>query len=228
MCNGGGNIVKERILAVFVISLMFGFFASSVPAIIYDFDAAGDMDDWTPVSGDWSIDNDELVQSDLATPAMRALVGEEGWSDYTIECKIMITSGSYTGVVFRAISDLEYYVFYINANENVVELWQHTGPGDTDRTQHFKHAPEGGIAITTNEWFDIKLVIEGTSGEFYVNGELQDSVDNLANNNGRVGAWAWTTGVSFDDFSISGPEIPELSVSPEGALPMTWGYMKRK
>jgi hypothetical protein len=43
---------------------------------------------------------------------MRNLIGGEDWTDYNIKCKIMITSGSYTGVAFRAVSDVEYYVFY--------------------------------------------------------------------------------------------------------------------
>ena len=184
------------------------------------------MDDWDSVSGQWDVADGELVQSDVATSAMRALVGQDDWTDYNIKCKIMITQGSYTGVAFRAVSDLEYYVFYMNANENMVELWQHTGPGDTDRVQVFKHVPQGGVTIVADEWLEVEVNVEDTSAQFYVNGELQDEVDSLTLENGKVGAWAWTTAVNFDDFEISGPGIPEAPVEPAGKLPMTWGQIK--
>lgn len=216
--------MRRCALAVFLTSLTFSLFISSASAITYDFEKG--MDEWTPVSGDWAVEDGELAQNDVGTPAMRALVGDEDWADYTIECKIKITSGSYTGVVFRAISDIEYYVFYMNANENVVELWQHTGPGDTDRLQKFKHAPQGGVTIMENESYNVKLVIGDTSGQFYVNDELQDEVNDLANDHGRVGAWAWTTAVVFDDFSVSGPGIPEAPVHPKEKMALTWGHVK--
>jgi hypothetical protein len=211
---------------VFLAFATFGLFISSALAVIYDFEKG--MDDWTSVSGDWKAEGGELVQTNITTPAMRSLVGNEDWTDYTIDCKIMITGGSYTGVPFRAISDQEYYVFYMNANENVIELWQHVGPGDTDRVSKFKHAPQGGVTITQNEWYNFRLVINDKSGEFYVNEELQDSVDNLEYDHGKVGAWAWSTAVLFDDFSVSGPGVPEAPVQPMGKMALTWGDAKVK
>jgi hypothetical protein len=218
--------MEKHILTAFLVFLAFGLIASSASAIAYDFEKG--IDDWTSVSGDWSVEDGELVQSNAEISAMRILVGDENWTDYTIECKIKITNGSYTGVAFRAISDKEYYVFYMNANENVVELWRHTGPGDTDRLQVFKHVPSGGVQILANEWYDVRLVIEGGSGEFYVNDELQDSVADLENDHGRVGAWAWTTEILVDDFSISGPGIPEAPVEPKEKMTLTWGDIKTK
>jgi len=61
-----------------------------------------------------------------------------------------------------------------------------------------------------------------------VNEELQDAVDNLEYEQGRVGAWAWNTAVLFDDFSISGPGIPEAPVQPKGKMALTWGDVKAK
>ncbi|HEX29561.1 TPA: DUF1080 domain-containing protein [Candidatus Poribacteria bacterium] len=210
-----------------LISLTLMLLADLGLAITYDFEKG--MDDWTPISGDWKVEKGELVQKDASTPAMRALVGDENWTDYTIECKIMITNGSYTGVIFRAISDKKYYVFYMNANGNVVELWQHIGPGDTDRIMKFKHAPQGGVRITRNEWYNFKLVIKDKSGEFYVNDELQDQTDSLEYDKGKVGAWAWATEVHFDDFTISGPGIPsETPVRLAGKTPLTWGELKSR
>ena len=218
--------MERYTLTVLFTILAFSLFVSLASAITYDFERG--MDEWTPVSGDWAAEGGELVQSNTAIPAMRALVGDENWADYTIECKIMVTGGSYTGVVFRAISDIEYYVFYMNVNENVVELWQHTGPGDTDRLEKFKHAPQGGVTILQNEWYDFRLVIEDASGQFYVNDELQDEVADLGYDHGTVGAWAWNTAVAFDDFSISGPGVPEVPVQPKGRIALTWGYVKAR
>ncbi len=216
--------MKHYALISSLILLAPGVLVSPILAITYNFETG--MDDWTPISGDWKVEGGELVQKDTATPAMRALVGGDDWADYTIGCKIMITKGSYTGVIFRAISDKKYYVFYMNVNENVVELWQHVGPGDTDRLMKFKHAPQGGVKIVANEWYDFRLVIEGDSGEFYVNNELQDTAKGLEYDHGKVGAWAWTTEVHFDDFSISGPGIRELPVQNKGKLALTWGQIR--
>ncbi|HID57293.1 TPA: DUF1080 domain-containing protein [Candidatus Poribacteria bacterium] len=217
----------RRVSVAFLTLLAFTLFVNFASAIKYDFEKG--MEDWTPISGKWKVEKGELVQKDVSTPATRALVGDENWTDYTIECKIMITNGSYTGVIFRAISDKKYCVFYMNANANVVELWQHIGPGDTDRVMKFKHAPQGGVRIARNEWYNFKLVIKGKSGEFYVNDELQDKVDNLEYDKGKVGAWAWATEVHFDDFSITGPGIPsETPVQPGGKTPLTWGIVKTR
>ena len=114
----------------------------------------------------------------------------------------------------------------MNANENVVELWQHTGPAADSRVMQFKIPPSGGVTIATDEWFDFEIIVEGTSAEFYVNGELQQEFDGLIHDNGRVAAWAWATEVHFDDFSISGPGILGAAVEPVGKITLTWGNVK--
>ncbi len=97
------------------------------------------------------------MQSQRGVPAVRTFVGDVNWTDYTVETKIEITENSYAGLIFRAQSDLEYHVFYINVNENVCEWWHHTKPNPDSRVNHFKQPP-AKVKIELNKQYHSRLL----------------------------------------------------------------------
>ena len=73
-----------------------------------------------------------IYQLEKGGKAEHSLVGEEKWDDYTVEVKIRLDEGNWAGVVFRAQSEMEYYVYYLNVPNNKSELWRHSkGAWDT-------------------------------------------------------------------------------------------------
>lgn len=193
-------------------------------ALVWDFSA--DAKDWKPVTGEWSVKSGEYIQSQRGIPAVRTFVGDVNWSDYTVETKIKITENSYAGLIFRAQSELEYHVFYINVNENVCEWWHHTKPNPDSRVNHFKQPPSK-VKIELNKQYTLKVVANGSNFEFYID-DIEQKVDKSdIYPAGRIGLWAWDTKVSFDDVKISGKGIPESSaVSLNGKLTTKWGEVK--
>ncbi|HIE25910.1 TPA: hypothetical protein EYP66_01330 [Candidatus Poribacteria bacterium] len=195
---------------------------------IWDFEKAAQEDDWNVATGKWGIKGGVYQETSGGSPAMASFVGEEDWTDYTVEAKIRIDKGQWAGLIFRAKSDLEYYVFYFG--EGNVELWKHTGPNVDSRQNLFKHPPQkiGLKKEKEDAWHDVKAVIEGDHFEFYMDGELQDdTIKDKSYPAGRIGVWAWKTAASFDDVKVTGPGIKDTTaVQPDKKLAITWGKLK--
>jgi len=210
---------------LFIFCLMALLISSSQSwALVWDFKA--DAKDWKPETGEWKVDGGEYSQTQRGVPAVRTFIGDENWTDYTVETKITITENSYAGLVFRAQSALEYHVFYINVNENVCEWWHHIKPNPDSRVQHFKQ-PTAEVKIALNKQYTLKVVAKGTDFEFYINDIEQKIGKSDVYPNGKIGLWAWDTKVSFDDVKISGKGIPEsAAISLNGNLPIKWGSIK--
>ncbi len=190
--------------------------------------AGADSDkDWEPITGDWSIQDGEYSQDERGTPAMRSLVGDENWGDYTVEADIQVTGNSYAGLIFRAQSEFEYHVFYMNVNSNVVEWWEHTLPNADTRSNHFNHAPVE-ITIILEEWYTFKVIAVGNDFEFYINDILQDAGSDDTYPEGRIGMWAWDTTARFDNITVTGDDISGgAAVSSLDKLAKTWGEIKK-
>ena len=194
---------------------------------MWDFEKADQEKEWNVATGKWGIKGGVYQETSGATPAMASFVGEEDWTDYTVEAKIRIDSGQWAGLVFRAKSDLEYYVFYFG--EGNVELWKHTGPDVGSRANLFKHAPLNiGLKKEKEDaWHEVRAVIEGDYFEIYMDGELQDdTINDGSYPAGRIGVWAWQTGASFDDVTVTGDDIKDMAVEPDKKLAITWGKIR--
>ena len=215
-------------LAALSLLVLFGV-AFSLPTFagtqLWDFEKK--HDDWKVANGNWEIKGG-VYHVDRGGRAEHSLVGEEKWDDYTIEAKVRLDEHNWAGIVFRAQSEMEYYVYYLNVPSNIVELWQHNkGAWDT-RENIAKTPAAGGIKIKNGEWIDMKVVVDGEEFELYVNGKLQGEHEDDTYKTGQVGVWAWETEASFDDFTVSGDNIKDtLAVEPNNKLATTWGRLKR-
>ena len=88
-----------------------------------------EAEDWKPANGSWSVE-DGIYKLAKGGRAEHSLVGDAAWEDYTVEAKVRLDEGNWAGVVYRAQSEMEYYVYYLNVPNNKTELWRHkTGHG---------------------------------------------------------------------------------------------------
>ncbi len=185
-------------------------------------------DDWEVANGNWAI-KDGIYQLEKGGKAEHALVGEEEWGDYTVEAKIRIDEGSWAGLIFRAQSEMEYYVYYLNTQNNKSELWRHSkGAWDTRNAVNSDIPATKEVKIGNEEWYDVKVTVEGDIFKLHINGELQSEESDGTYKTGMIGVWGWETGASFDDVMITGDNVIDtLDVEPNQKLATTWGRLKR-
>ena len=200
---------------------------------LWDFEAAKQADDWQVANGTWEIQGGVYSETSAAESAMHSLAGDENWEDYTLEGKIRL-DGNYAGLVFRALNEFEYYVFYMElvpAPRNLA-FFKHKqgGFGERDRPDPNK-TDISGEKLARGEWITLKIVVEGNKFTCFINDkQMCEGTDNLGNEykKGKVGVWAWQTKASFDDFTVSGPGIEGgAAVAPQNKLAITWGKLKK-
>ncbi len=190
---------------------------------LWDFER--NAEGWKVANGTWSVE-DGVYKLSKGGQAEHSLVGESDWDDYTIEAKVRLDEGSWAGIVFRAKSEMEYYVYYLNVPSNISELWRHKQGGWASR-DNISQPPAVGIKIANGEWIDMKIEVEGDKFTLYLNGEKQVEDSDDVYGEGKVGVWGWETAASFDDFTVSGRNIEDtLAVDPSRKLTTTWGRLK--
>jgi hypothetical protein len=194
---------------------------------LWDFEK-GD-DGWEVANGKWEAKGG-IYQVAQGGVAEHALIGEDKWDDYTVEAKIRIDANNWAGLIFRAQSEQEYYIYYLNVPSNKSELWQHNkGAWDTRVAINSNIPAVGKVVIKNNEWYDVKVIVEGKTTQLFINGELQtDKLEAPAYKTGKIGVWAWESGASFDDVTITGDDVIDtLDVEAHGKLATKWARIKR-
>ncbi len=194
---------------------------------LWDFDS-GSADDWKVANGNWSV-TDGVYQLATGAQAEHSLVGEVTWENYTVEAKIRLDSGNWAGIAYRAKSEMEYYVYYFNVPDNKTELWRHKTGGWTARDKIGELAGKN-VTIENGKWYDMKVILEGNAMALSINGEMQGELSDDMYGAGQAGVWGWQTGVSFDDFKVSGDDIEGslTPVEPLDKLATTWGRIKSR
>ena len=189
-----------------------------------------DADEWEIANGVWSVE-DGAYKLAKGGRAEHSLIGEAGWADYTVEAKVRLDDGNWAGVVFRAQSEMEYYVYYLNVPNNKTELWRHK-TGAWDARDKIGELPGSNVTIANGEWFDMRVTVDGTSMQLWINGEDQGELADETGAGyaaGQAGVWAWETAASFDDVKVSGDAIEGLTpVEPQDKLATTWGRIKQQ
>lgn len=192
---------------------------------IWDFEK--NADGWKVANGNWQVIDGFYQVSQDVDPA-HSLVGENDWSNYTIETKIRIDLHHWAGIVFRAKSEMEYYVYYLNVPDNKTELWKHTAGAWTNRVKISDITAAGGIKITNGEWIDVKVKVDGQAFSLQINDEKQSEDNDASYAEGQVGIWAWKTTASFDDFTIQGDKIKDpFTIEPQKKLTIAWAHLKQ-
>ena len=190
-------------------------------------DFADGAADWETPNGTWEV-NDGLYQEVSGTdPAMHSVVGDAAWDDYVIEADVRLDDGNWAGIAFRAQSDFEYYVYYLNLPDNKAELWKHND-GAFDARENIEQIPGQNIVLEASVFHQVKVVVAGDAFELWIDDELQGQHADASYSEGKVGVWTWATKASFDNFTVSGAGIADNStpVEARGKLATAWGRMK--
>jgi len=178
---------------------------------------------WTPVTGDWNVENDTQAdgsmgqvysQNDVAgTSAQRwSLAGDASWTDYVVEAKVKGIEGHYSGygdntwdgLVFRAADDNHFYEYYFRTTSQDIIVVKHDGATRTVVSGAVPFTCQNGV------WYTLKVIAEGNSFRFYANdveiAGLAFTDSDSPFTSGRVGVYVWDgTHAHFDDVSVQVP-----------------------
>ncbi|MHA6481762.1 family 16 glycoside hydrolase [Paenibacillus sp. strain BS8-2] len=161
----------------------------------------GNSTGWTSSSGSWSVTADgskALTQTATATAITTA---GNSWTDYTYQAEVkMPIANANAGLLFRVQDVNNYYMYRINAATQVVELYKSVN-------QVLTLVSSTPFAARADQWYTVKVFIEGNTVKGYVNGALMTEWTNPVTEltAGRIGLRTTSAGVSFDDALVLAP-----------------------
>lgn len=224
--------MKSRLARLLMCLSLYAVSLATAEEHVWTFD--NDASDWTPANGSWEVEEGIYKQTTRWGEAQKALVDGVEWADHTLEAKVRVDDGHWGGIVFRAQNEFEYYVYLICPKENKSELWRHK------RSTAFKDGFEArdeiehdiepiGLTITRNEWFTLRVVVEGSRIAVAINDIEQGVFVDETYPVGKIGVWTWDTQASFDNVSVNGSTTATLTaIEPRGKLAVSWAALKKK
>jgi alpha-N-arabinofuranosidase len=174
-----------------------------------------------PGSGKWTIEDDCLVQSEMADN-VRLLFGDTNWGDYELSLEAQKTDGAEAFLIlFRVSNDDDFYWYNIGGWSNV-------------RSALEKGVKGGGWGVVgptvegkfeTGKWYKINVRCEGANLKVSLDGKtmLDFTDENNPHLKGRVGVGTWNTKAKYRNIkvkSIDGktlfeglPELKKIKIS---------------
>jgi hypothetical protein len=198
-----------------------------------DFDD-GDMDEWdlSEAGPIWKVKDGELVITPRSFPPLFC-IGEATWENYTVRVKAKIVKnqanpGWIEGpqVLVRREALMRAYAFGFGNRGGGKIAYAFYGAGGLT----VRRVVSDPFEWELDTWYDLKVTAEGGQFWFYVDNRLVIHYTDDTYPKGKVGLAAsyQKTTVHFDDFSVTGDDVPDLdlSVSPGAKLATTWAQVK--
>ena len=142
-------------------------------------DQFADASQWTPQSGTWAVDGGRYVQTSTSvTDARTVPVGAYGkdWSNYTLELDATKTAGSEGFLVgFGATGANNFYWWNIGGWGNTRSVLQRATGGSASEVKALENR-----SLVTGQTYRVKVVVDGTHIELYLDGVLQMEYDQPA------------------------------------------------
>lgn len=202
--------MKKVVLLTFLLvlitgSLITGFWVKQntvLAATLFSDDFEdGNSTGWTVVNGGWSVVTDGTKVFKQANTSGEASVyaGTSTWTNYTVEAKIKLynnANGTASGIIARYVNSSNYYMFRLHSNDSKVELYKKVGGTFTKIT-------DVAMTISTNTWYTLKLVLNGSSLTGYVDGVQKVSATDTSFTSGCIGARTYAQSVAIDDVIVT-------------------------
>lgn len=142
-------------------------------------DQFADASQWTPQSGSWAAAGGRYVQSSTTVNDARSIVTgayAKDWSNYTLELDATKLAGNEGFLVgFGATGANNFYWWNLGGWNNTRSVLQRATGGGAGEVKALE-----GKTLTTGQTYRVKVVVDGTHIELYLDGELQMSYDQPA------------------------------------------------
>ncbi|HBF33312.1 TPA: hypothetical protein DDW35_01985 [Candidatus Sumerlaeota bacterium] len=158
--------------------------------VLYNAGELKDMSDWTAATGEWAAKGGSLVQTGKDTPAIAIL--KRKWGDCAFTFKARKTGGA------------EGFLIPFQVADGQEKHWWNLGGSEKANQSYF----EGGdlpadsktFVAQKDQWYDIKLEIQGAHVRCYVDGTLMHEITRGLT---LIGVGSWKTQVEFKDIQIA-------------------------
>jgi hypothetical protein len=159
---------------------------------------------WSKTNGTWSVITDAsgnkvYNQANTSGEAL-ASVGSKAWTDYTVEAKVKVAvEGVYpalSGIIGRYTDRNNFYWLQVDTAGNAVDLKKKVA-GAMTTVQHVS-----GVKLNTNQWYTIRLQMQGSSIKGYIDGVERINVSDTSFTAGSAGLRMFNDAAGFDDFTV--------------------------
>ena len=128
----------------------------------------GDLSEWKTVSGNWSVENDELVQRSKLEPAISVCPQQIASRKYSYRVQAMKESGMQGFLMLVGYADeLNYQWYNVAGWDNTVSSVEQTLKGSKSGI-----APQKRFRVANNRWYDLRIDVDEDSLHCYVDGRL--------------------------------------------------------
>ena len=172
--------------------------------------------------GEWTIENDELVQPTLASgddfyPIL--VFGEETWSNYDLTVEVKKTGGGFAmGPSFHWLGPGHHRELRFVRNEKIDYVYVYSGKFGADDGKMLKYS--------SNRWYTVKIEARGETFRAYVEGVLQFEKTDPRFTHGRIAVSTWNAAARFRRIKVSDPQgnvlfegLPELPPASDKTTP---------
>ncbi|MFS0723428.1 family 16 glycoside hydrolase [Paenibacillus sp. 1P07SE] len=187
-------------------------FANSKPRLFSDNFEDGDMAGWTSVSGNWTVPAagaNYVLSSGSQTNTSLITAGSGGsWTDYAYEAGVRVPYvNANAGLVFRVMDAGNYYLYRINAANQMLELYKSI-------QGQLTLAASTPFAAQEKQWYQLKVIVQGNTIAGYVDGQLKMQWANPATEltSGGIGFRTTSAGVHFDDAVVSPINLAPINI----------------
>jgi len=200
----------------------------------------GKLNGWTEsdpwgMTASWTVDNRELIGISKSAEGWDThlyLSNSHSWKDYDISVRVKIITVSIeqlcaAGLLMRQISPKQYMHFKAVVHDKMI------GP-DSPKLRFLEmnsdnwEITEEPFDVELNKWYDLKLEASGNRFKCYVDGSKVIDCKYNKFDNGAVGLAINGAEAHFDNFVITGDDVPDmnLSIRPKAKLTTTWGLIR--
>jgi len=166
---------------------------------IYQSDFSSGPPGWTVYDGTWSTTNG-LYQQTAITTDCRSTTGDTNWNSYTLTLRARKTGGSEGFLIlFNWLDDNNWTWWNLGGWNNAQHgiEWCVNG-SKSDLGSHVSGS------IQTNQWYDIRIELNGLNVRCYLDNELIHNVNYPDNTyKGAIGLGTWSTRASFTNVVVT-------------------------
>lgn len=192
-----------------------------------DFDD-GILADWKEAGVDikWTESKGIVVSEVPQAESGRSLLvtGDLSWINYTVAVNLRVVNlagGDWCGILLRYNNEQSFLWVGLSV------AWTSYAAGTADEMKE-----QELLRVGFGQWHELRAEVVNDNCKFFVNDELVlELVDGLLPS-GQVGLFSQNSMTEFDDFSVTGPEIPDggpgFPVVAKDRLATTWSRIKQQ
>jgi len=156
--------------------------------------SVGSFKDWSHGIGTWELKDQVLAQTSRSTDC-RTFAPSKEWTDYiyTVEAR-KVSGGEGFLILFRVEDKDHFYWWNIGG-------WNNTAHALETRPKRVFERKKGRVA--TGRWYQIKIKVEGSRIECYLDGELTQTLTDDRYPSGGIGLGSWLTSVEYRNVSVT-------------------------